>query len=178
MVEDVRQIFIALELGGTTCRVAFFACKQVDAKPLSFHLVPTTEPEETLENLRKIMKENIKEGEEYATLGIASFGPLCLDRKSELYGHITSTPKPKWANTPIVSFFKESDIGQRSGDFSTSFETDVNAAALLEFNHGQHEGVDQSVAYITVGTGIGIGLVFNSLPIHGLVHGEGGHMRI
>mmetsp|Transcript_8933 Transcript_8933/g.21682 ORF Transcript_8933/g.21682 Transcript_8933/m.21682 type:complete len:492 (-) Transcript_8933:86-1561(-) len=35
-----------------------------------------------------------------------------------------------------------------------------------------------SLSYITVGTGVGVGLVLNSRPIHGLLHPEGGHVAI
>lgn len=56
------------------------------------------------------------------------------------------------------------------------FDTDVNAPALAELEHGKHGSHVQSVAYITVGTGIGVGLVIGNQPVHGLLHPEAGHM--
>ena len=54
------------------------------------------------------------------------------------------------------------------------FDTDVNAPAMAELTYGNHGNV-RSCAYITVGTGIGIGLVVNGNPVHGLMHPEAGH---
>ena len=59
-----------------------------------------------------------------------------------------------------------------------AFDTDVNLVALFEYAHGSHENVKESMAYITVGTGIGLGLIVNGKMVHGLVHPEGGHIRV
>lgn len=40
----------------------------------------------------------------------------------------------------------------------------------------RHRHID--IRYITVGTGIGIGLVVNGKPVHGMLHPEGGHMYV
>ena len=110
-------------------------------------------------------------------MGVACFGPLCLNRASQDFGSITSTPKPNWQNTPVLSHLKGRIDAKKEG-FKSGIETDVNAAALLEYHHGNHKEVSESICYITVGTGIGVGLVFHGKPVHGLVHGEGGHMRV
>ena len=39
-------------------------------------------------------------------------------------------------------------------------ETDVNTSALGEFYYGKHN-VKDSLAYITIGTGIGVGMIIN-----------------
>ena len=58
---------------------------------------------------------------------------------------------------------------------SIKIDTDVNSAALAEFKLGHHK-VKDSLAYITVGTGVGVGLIVNGKPVHGLTHPEGGHI--
>ena len=57
------------------------------------------------------------------------------------------------------------------------FDTDVNAPALAEHLYNR-QGNDSSVAYITVGTGIGVGVIVNNKPVHGLLHPEGGHITV
>jgi fructokinase len=58
-----------------------------------------------------------------------------------------------------------------------AFDTDVNIVAAFEYYHGDHN-VHESLAYVTIGTGIGVGLVINGKMVHGLVHPEGGHIRV
>jgi fructokinase len=104
-------------------------------------------------------------------VGIASFGPVDLRPDSPTFGHITSTPKPGWANVDIVGALRQS-LGIPVG-----FDTDVNAAALAEWHWGAARGLDTFV-YLTVGTGIGGGGLAGGRPMHGLVHPEMGHIRI
>jgi fructokinase len=57
------------------------------------------------------------------------------------------------------------------------FDTDVNAAALGEYCWGAAQGLDTFI-YLTIGTGIGGGLIVQGKPYHGMVHPEMGHMRL
>nr|QQZ51029.1 ROK family protein [Phenylobacterium glaciei] len=56
-------------------------------------------------------------------------------------------------------------------------ETDVSAAALAEQAAGAGAGLD-TVAYVTVGTGIGGGLAIDGRPLKGALHPEVGHLRV
>ena len=103
-------------------------------------------------------------------VGISCFGPLELNPASKDYGNITSTPKDGWRDAPVLQFFKT-----KLQCAQVSIETDVNAAAFAEFKLGNHKA-KESVAYITVGTGVGVGLVCHGKTVHGLTHPEGGHI--
>lgn len=132
----------------------------------------TTTPEETLgkavEFFRKtIQKNNIR----LNCIGIGSFGPVDLNPLSPHYGEITSTPKPGWANAQICSTIQE-----KTG-VPTVFDTDVNAAAIGEGMWGAAQGLKNYI-YLTIGTGIGGGLVVDGKPYHGLVHPEMGHIYL
>lgn len=133
-------------------------------------MVPTTSPEETLaaieESLRKWQRR-----QQIAALGIGSFGPIDLDRSSPAHGFITTTPKPGWSGTDVAGRL------QRALGVPTGFDTDVNGAALAELKWGAGQGL-RDLAYITVGTGVGVGLICDAKPVHGFGHPETGHVRI
>lgn len=132
---------------------------------------PTTTPAETIGRAVGFFRQGMQEHGPLSALGIGSFGPIGLQPDAPDYGRITSTPKPSWARTPILH-----EISQAL-KIPVVFDTDVNAAAVGEGRWGAAQGLSQ-YAYLTVGTGIGGGLVVDGRPIHGLVHPEVGHMRI
>ena len=123
--------------------------------------IPTTGPDETLARVAEFFA-----GSGIDALGVGSFGPV--DRAT---GTITTTPKPGWAGTRLVERL-DALIG-----VPVTFDTDVNAAALGELRWGAAQGLDTFV-YLTIGTGIGGGVVVGGEPVHGLSHPELGHMRI
>ena len=127
---------------------------------------PTLTPKETINQCKEFILKHQPDA-----VGIASFGPINLDRKSEKYGYITSTPKPGWANTALVSEI------QSIFDGPIGFNTDVNGAALGESIWGKGKDVT-SCLYLTIGTGIGGGYVENNQCLHGLLHPEMGHILI
>jgi fructokinase len=132
--------------------------------------IPTTTPEETLPQvvqfLNQVKKEQVIELE---SAGLGFFGPICLDRESTHYGSITSTPKLAWRNTQVVDYF-EKNLG-----IPAAFDTDVTAAALGEGKWGNAQGC-KNFLYITIGTGIGGGIINDGKPLHGVIHPEVGHM--
>ena len=104
-----------------------------------------------------------------AGIGVASFGPLDLDPASPGYGCITTTPKPGWQGADLPAALNDA-LG-----LPVAIDTDVNAAALAEARLGAARG-RRSVAYVTVGTGIGVGLVIDGRMVHGRGHPEAGHL--
>ncbi|MFD2114885.1 ROK family protein [Paenibacillus yanchengensis] len=130
-------------------------------KRISF---PTEQPEETLAQVIDFFA-----GEDIAAIGIGTFGPIDIDKQSKTYGHVTTTPKPGWANYPF--------LGRLQQAFSVpfGFDTDVNAAALGEATWGAAKGLDSCV-YYTIGTGVGVGVYAEGKLIHGMLHPEGGHV--
>jgi len=108
---------------------------------------------------------------EYDALGVAMFGPVDLTRGSATWGHITTTPKPGWQDVDVMG-----PLGA-ARPVPCGFDTDVNAPALEEFRHFARPG-EESCAYVTVGTGVGVGLVVNGRSVKGLLHPEGGHIPV
>lgn len=128
---------------------------------------PTTTPGETLDRAAAFFQKHRP-----AAIGLASFGPLDLNPASPVYGHITATPKPGWANANVVGKFRH------TFDIPLAFDTDVNAAAFGEYFWIPENHDLDSLVYFTIGTGIGAGLIVNGKVVHGLTHPEAGHVRL
>lgn len=126
--------------------------------------IPTRDPATTLAAAAAWLADHGP----FDALGIGSFGPVELDRSSPRWGHITTTPKPGWADCDIAGHF-----ARRFG-VPVGFDTDVNAAALAEYSAARPEGCTW-LAYLTIGTGIGGGLIIDGRPVHGAAHPEMGH---
>ena len=133
--------------------------------------IPTTNPEDTIRQVIEFFDPYTRKGTLKA-VGIASFGPIDLNLDSHTYGYITTTPKPGWKNIDLLGEIKN------KLKIPVAFETDVNAAAFGEqFWKEENRHLDPFL-YMTVGTGIGVGVIVNGAPLHGLMHAEAGHSTI
>ncbi|XID93890.1 ROK family protein [Paenibacillaceae bacterium WGS1546] len=153
----------AIEAGGTK-----FVCGIGDEQGrieerISF---PTETPEKTMHRVITFFGEKRLEA-----IGIGTFGPINLNHRHPEYGHMTTTPKPGWSNYPFLSTLRE------RFDIPIALDTDVNAAAFGEASWGAAKGLDNCL-YVTIGTGIGVGVFSGGKLVHGLVHPEGGHIRV
>lgn len=128
--------------------------------------IPTETPEITIPKLVAYFKQY-----DIQAIGIGCFGPVDLNKNSETYGYITKTPKLAWENFDMVgTFTKELNV-------PVGFDTDVNGAILGEVTWGAAQGLSNAI-YITIGTGVGVGVYINGGLVHGLVHPEGGHILL
>lgn len=164
----MSQVFAGIEAGGTKW-VCMIANHPGDIYATT--RFPTSDPEETIGNAIEFIKSQTHKPGDLKGLGIGSFGPLDLNRESATYGFLTTTPKPGWANTDLISPFHE------AFNLPIGFDTDVNAAALGEHRWGAGRGLSDFI-YLTVGTGIGGAALANGKLIHGMIHPEMGHTRI
>lgn len=161
------ELVAGVELGGTKCVCILAGSPSHIVAQKSF---PTTTPAETLGAIRRTLAE-WQEATRFRALGIASFGPVDLDPSSDFFGSITSTTKPGWSDTDVLGALTENFPGM------AAFDTDVNGAALAEMRWGAGQGLSD-FAYITVGTGVGVGLIVNGEATRGFAHCELGHIRI
>jgi fructokinase len=162
------NLYGAIEAGGTkfVCAVATGPKNIVDQIVL-----PTETPQVTLPRVVEFFRQAGAKHGSLRAIGIGSFGPIDVHTSSPKFGHITATPKPHWSDTDLV--------GPLRAEFKVpvAFDTDVNAAALGEARWGAGQETDVLV-YLTVGTGIGGGVLHAGHLVHGLVHPEIGHQRI
>jgi fructokinase len=164
-----KPLLGGVELGGTKC-VCLIGTGPDDIR--SKISIPTGgDANATLSRIEAILQDWRTAHGPIAALGIASFGPVNLNRTSAGYGFITSTAKRGWRNV---------DVARRLAKLfpvPVGFDTDVNGAALAEGRWGAAKHL-ADFAYVTVGTGVGVGLVVDGRPAYGFSHSELGHIRI
>lgn len=160
----MKKMFGGIEAGGTK-----FVCMVASGPEdiVAETRFPTTTPEETIQRAVDFFKPYT-----LSAVGIGTFGPVDLDLHSPTYGFITSTPKKGWRQADLRGSVA------RALNVPVAFDTDVNAAAFGEqYWVPENRGLEPFL-YITVGTGIGVGVLVNGKPLHGLIHPEAGHYRI
>lgn len=169
-MESPSPILAGIEAGGTkyVCAVA-----RTPAEPLMEIRFPTGAPEETVTHAVAFFRGAMEKYGPIESMGIGTFGPAVIDPRSPGYGGILTTPKEGWSGFNLVNTLRDGlDL-----PFPIAFETDVNAAAIGEFEVGA--GKDHpNLCYITVGTGIGGGFLHEGSPLHGRMHPEIGHMIV
>ncbi|NLC67003.1 MAG: ROK family protein [Clostridium sp.] len=153
----------AIEAGGTKFVLAI---GNENGDILEKISIPTEDPELTMEKVINFFKDK-----DIKSLGIACFGPLELNKEKENFGYITSTPKLAWANYDILGTLKE------NLNIPVEINTDVSGAALGEITFGDYQN-ENTLLYITVGTGIGGGYVIDGKIHSGMLHPEMGHILI
>lgn len=157
------MILGALEAGGTkmVCAIG-----NEQGEVLERISIPTVSPKETMPRMIDFFREHHIEA-----LGIGCFGPINPVKGTKTYGYITSTPKLAWQNYNIVGAFEQ------ALDCPVGFDTDVNAAMLGEITFGAARGLDSCI-YVTIGTGVGVGVYVNGGLLHGMMHPEAGHILL
>ncbi|MBV9695609.1 MAG: ROK family protein [Gammaproteobacteria bacterium] len=163
-----NQVFGGIETGGTK-----ILARLVDfrGRACAEGRWPTTTPQAALEDLVRFITGMLPAGGRLAALGMAAFGPVVRDTHSPHYGRVLSTPKPGWAYSNLRAALAERFA------VPVVLEHDVTAAALAEWQSGAGQGM-RSLAYVTVGTGIGAGLLIDGRPLEGALHPEIGHLRL
>jgi fructokinase len=156
-----------IDAGGTSWRCAIFQGHENQIARTAF---PTTTPEETLGKAISFFVEQAQKGHVFKTIGVACFGPLGVNKANSNWGHVLTTPKAGWSGADVAGTLA------RGTGCKIAIETDVTAAAFAERAWGAGQGMDD-IAYVTVGTGIGAGIIANGRPIWGALHPEAGHMR-
>ncbi len=167
MTDSGKQTLGAVEAGGTK-----FVCAltDTDGGVLAQSVIPTRDPNESFADMRGFFEGAAERHGAPAAFGIASFGPIDIDPASPGYGRILTTTKPHWTDARYTDAL---------GTFGVpmAFDTDVNGAALGEWASGAGQGAD-TLAYVTVGTGIGGAVLHKGVALNGSAHYEMGHIRV
>lgn len=158
--------FAGVELGGTKVIVTLADGLDIVAQ----HSLATTTPDETLgAAVDRLADWNAQVP--LSAIGIASFGPIRVDRAAPDYGIMLHTTKPGWSGAPVVGAF-----AARFG-CPIGLDTDVNGAGIAEAALGAGRDCN-TIVYLTIGTGIGGGVIVDGRPVVGRLHPEIGHVRL
>ncbi len=175
--DSTAEWIVGVDIGGTNINVGVVAF--AGGPPFNFKTLPTEAQRGAKfvvdrvvkmieEAIRHVMEEQNCGREAIAGIGIGSPGPL--DRKT---GTVISTPNLGWRNFPLR------DLIQNAVGLPASLDNDANAATYGEWWMGAGRGVNSLVG-VTLGTGIGGGIVLNGELYHGAADAaaEIGHMTI
>lgn len=160
------KVLAAIEAGGTKFIVSvgehWQSANQIE--------IPTTSPTDTMAAVVDFLRKEYAK-RPFCAVGLASFGPICIDPLSPNYGEFGATPKPGWSG------FKIRHCLATAFDVPIAIDTDVNGAAIAEARCGAGRDA-KTVVYATIGTGVGVGVAVNGQSLNGISHPEIGHIRI
>jgi fructokinase len=174
-----KAIVAAVEGGGTTFEVAIADISSGNYDIINRCTVVTSHenPSSTISECANFLEKHKPDGG-YHSLGIACFGPLGVNEKDTTsYGSILMTsPKVSWRGVNLLQPLQLACQGSKR-QLRVAVDTDVNAPAMAEFLMRKNEEIT-SLAYITVGTGVGVGMIIHGKPVHGRMHPEAGHVPV
>ncbi|MFM6933757.1 MAG: ROK family protein [Novosphingobium sp.] len=162
-----QRLIGAVEAGGTKFVLAL---ARENGDILAETRIATRRPEECFPEMTAFFRNAAGAHGAISAFGVASFGPIAIDPASANYGRFTTTPKPGWAGARFHDAL---------GEFGAPIvvDTDVNGAALGEWAIGAGQGC-RTLAYTTIGTGIGTGVVRDGRSLAGFSHFEAGHIAV
>ena len=164
-----RTLVAGIETGGT--KILARLCDLAGGETIAEQRWATSSAERAAEDLLDFLTSAVPYGDRLAAVGMAAFGPLIIDPTSPDYGQVQATTKPGWSGGNVRGAL-QAGLG-----VPVAVDSDVNAAAIAEQKLGAGAGLP-SIAYVTVGTGIGAGLANRGQSLVGALHPEAGHLRL
>lgn len=128
---------------------------------------PTLDGAKTLEKVIAFFDQY----DDIVSIGISAFGPIDVRKDSKTYGYVLDTPKRGWSGFDFLGTMKA------WRDIPYFWTTDVNGAGWAEYKTGAAKDAE-NVVYLTVGTGIGAGIIVNGQLLTGYSHPEAGHLMM
>lgn len=154
-------MYAAIEAGGTKFVVAV---ADHDLNIVSRFKTATEHPEVVMPRIISFLQQF-----EIESIAVGSFGPIGVNPNLASYGKIKHTPKKGWQDFDFLGNLK------RFFDVPIYWTTDVNIAAYGELKMGAAQG-KKNIVYLTVGTGIGGGVIVDGQIMTGYSHPEIGHI--
>ncbi len=159
--------FIGIEIGGTKLQVVAGDEYGTISERRRFAVEPTAGGEGIRQQIERALPEFLKAKTD--AIGVGFGGPVDWST-----GHICCSHQIEgWSEFPLQNWLHE------ISDLPVRVDNDANVAALGEALHGAERN-HQAVFYVTLGSGVGGGLVVDKKIYHGAKPGESeiGHVRL
>jgi fructokinase len=161
-------LYGGIEGGGTKFVCALASSPDCILERATF---PTTDPGSTFGECIRFFASTQERHGRITALGFGCFGPIELRPDSRRFGRMMSTPKRGWSDVSLIEPL------QSAFNVPIALDTDVSGAALAEWRMGAGRDTG-SLAYVTVGTGIGGAVVPVNSAATRLMHSEMGHLQV
>jgi glucokinase len=168
-----ENVWVGLDVGGTKTAIVISAEPPAVLGRTEFATLPAKGADRALElakeGIRELLAQRGLDASAIQRIGVSCGGPL--DR---IAGMIQSPPNlPTWDNVPIKAIM-EKEFG-----VECQVENDANAGAVAEHRFGAGQGT-QNMVFLTMGTGLGAGIITDGRLYHGTndLAGEVGHIRL
>ena len=177
MTDEVQDITLGVDLGGTSIRVGLYdaAMSLIDTRTMCTRVAAGPEAcvQDIASSIHSLMDSFRHTGQRTSVRGIGIGSPGPINLRTGVLGLLPNFPG--WDNFPL-----RDALGSATG-FDVTLECDANAAAIAEWKlgAGQESGLE-SMAMITLGTGVGSGLILGGQVWHGMfgMGGEVGHATV
>lgn len=160
LADAQRPLFLGIDVGGTNIK---YGVVDDHGRPLCKGKIPTFEERGPVEGMTRVhtaVQEMLAESgvpfAEISAVGLATPGTMDIPRGMLLEPHNL----PHWFNSPIKQ------IVEQAFGLPTSYANDANAAAYGEFWVGRGRQY-HSIVLLTLGTGVGGGIIVGDLSIDG-----------
>jgi len=168
-----ERVWAGVDIGGTKTAIVLSSNPPVILRRIEFPTNPKDGPDPVVKGIIKALHEAL-ESLQLTPSDLQAIGVCCGSPQDPIAGVIQAPPNlPTWIDVPITSLLLN-EFGVQC-----YLENDANAGALAEYHYGAGKG-SRSMVFLTMGTGLGAGLILDGRLYRGITFaaGEIGHVRL
>lgn len=168
-----EKVWAGVDIGGTKTAIVLSANPPKILKRIEFPTRPAEGPESAIQRIKSAIHELLV-SQQLTPTDLHAIGISCGSPLDPISGVIMAPPNlSTWRDVPITSLLTD-EFG-----VDCFLENDANAGALAEYHYGAGKGT-KSMVFLTMGTGLGAGLVLDGRLYRGtsFAAGEVGHVRL
>jgi glucokinase len=170
-------VTVGIDLGGTSIRIGLFDPRMMPLGSYSMATRVTAGPQAVVDEIadavRLLLRRTNVDGCVCEPIGVGIGSPGPINLRSGVLGLLPNLPG--WDNFPLRQALSE------AVELPVILESDANAAAIAEWKLGAGKATGlRSMVMITLGTGVGSGIILDGQVWHGMfgMGGEMGHATV